>query len=57
MVCSALSPKKQQGRADPLNVGYEERAGLLEYDGGLARDEAEREAWLCLEEWFREPQS
>jgi hypothetical protein len=36
---------------------FEERAGLLEYDGGLSRDEAEREAWLCLEERFREPQS
>ena len=27
MVCSALSPKKQQGRADPLNVGYKVLTG------------------------------
>jgi hypothetical protein len=28
---------------------YEERAGLLEYDGGLSRVEAERAAWTFLE--------
>jgi hypothetical protein len=30
----------------------EERAGILEYDGGLPRDEAERLAWRTL---FGEP--
>ena len=28
---------------------FRERAGLLEYDGGMARAEAEREAWKHLE--------
>jgi len=28
---------------------YEERAGILEYDAGLSRAEAEREAWTHLE--------
>lgn len=31
---------------------YEERAGLLEHDGGLSRAEAEQQAWLCLEERY-----
>ena len=31
---------------------YEERAGLLEYDGGLSRTEAEREAWTLMEERY-----
>jgi hypothetical protein len=31
---------------------YEERCGLLEFDGGLSRDAAEREAWLLLEERY-----
>ena len=28
---------------------YEERAGMLEYEAGLSRTEAEREAWTQLE--------
>jgi predicted metal-dependent hydrolase len=31
---------------------YEERAGLLEYDGGMTRDAAEREAWKQVEERY-----
>ena len=31
---------------------YKERAGLLEYDGGLSRAEAEREAWKYVEERY-----
>jgi len=31
---------------------YEERAGLLEYDAGLPRAEAEQEAWTQLEERY-----
>ena len=27
---------------------YEERAGIMEYDGGLSREEAEREAWRIV---------
>jgi len=32
----------------PENVEFEERAGIIEYDGGLPRHEAERLARLCL---------
>ena len=28
---------------------FEERAALLEYDGRLPRDEAERLAWACIQ--------
>ena len=31
---------------------YEERAGLLEYDGGLSRAEAGRVAWTLVEERY-----
>ena len=31
---------------------YEERAGLLEYDAGLSRTEAEHEAWKYVEERY-----
>ena len=31
---------------------FEERAGLLEYDGGMACAEAEREAWKQVEERY-----
>lgn len=27
---------------------YEERAAIMEYDGGLSREQAEREAWACV---------
>ncbi|MBM3775520.1 MAG: hypothetical protein FJW37_10195 [Acidobacteria bacterium] len=28
---------------------YEERAGIMEFDGGLSRDEAERAAWALVQ--------
>jgi hypothetical protein len=28
---------------------FEERAAIMEYDGGLPRAEAERLAWACIE--------
>lgn len=31
---------------------YEERAGILEYEAGLSRAEAEREAWTQLEQRY-----
>lgn len=31
---------------------YDERASLLQYDAGLARAEAEREAWKYIEERY-----
>lgn len=27
---------------------YEERAAIMQYDGGLTREEAERQAWLLI---------
>ena len=27
---------------------YEERAAIMEYDGGLSREEAERQAWRIV---------
>jgi len=47
---------KHQDKLLDLVEWFEERAGLLEYDGGLSRAEAEHEAWQCLEERFRESQ-
>jgi hypothetical protein len=31
-----------------LNELWEERAALMEYDGGLSRAEAEAQAWACV---------
>ena len=32
---------------------YEERAAIMEFDGGLSREEAEREAWALVSERYR----
>jgi TubC N-terminal docking domain len=32
-----------------LVEGWSERAALMEYDGRLPRDEAERLAWVCIQ--------
>jgi hypothetical protein len=32
---------------------YEERAAIIEFDGGLSRDEAEREAWALVSKRYR----
>jgi hypothetical protein len=31
---------------DELMFEYEERAAIMQYDGGMTREEAERAAWL-----------
>jgi hypothetical protein len=36
-----------------LRYGYEERAAILEYDGGLSREEAERQALLEIKNRMR----
>jgi hypothetical protein len=33
---------------------YEERAAIMEFDGGLSRDEAEREAWALVSKLYRQ---
>jgi hypothetical protein len=32
---------------------YEERAAIMEFDGGLSRDDAEREAWALVSKRYR----
>jgi hypothetical protein len=32
---------------------FEERAAIMEFDGGLSRDEAEREAWALVSKRYR----
>jgi hypothetical protein len=32
---------------------FEERAAIMEFDGGLSRDEAEREAWALVSKLYR----
>ena len=32
---------------------FEERAAIMEFDGGLSRDEAEREAWALIVNRYR----
>lgn len=34
----------------PLYHEWQERAAIMEFDGGLSRDEAERAAYQCLED-------
>jgi hypothetical protein len=57
-LASALLTALRQHQEALLTIleWYEERAGVLEYDGGLARADAEREAWLCVEERWGSPQ-
>jgi hypothetical protein len=33
---------------------FEERAAIMEFDGGLSRDEAEREAWALVSKLYRQ---
>jgi hypothetical protein len=34
--------------SESVREAYEERAAIMEFDGGLSRDEAEREAWALV---------
>jgi len=36
-----------------VREAYEERAAIMEFDGGLSRDEAEREAWTLVSKRYR----
>jgi hypothetical protein len=40
---SAFLPANEAARQE-----FEERAAIMEFDGGLTRDEAEREAWKLI---------
>jgi hypothetical protein len=47
----ALVDVMRQHKAElhALGEAFEERAAILEYDGGLPCDEAERLAWACIQ--------
>ena len=48
---SAPTPRNS-GKEDVWEA-YEERAAIMEFDGGLSRDEAEREAWALVSKRYR----
>jgi hypothetical protein len=37
-----------------VQEAFEERVAIMEFDGGLSRDEAEREAWALVSKLYRE---
>ena len=39
--------------SESVREAYEERAAIMEFDGGLSRDDAEHEAWALLSERYR----
>lgn len=51
VLTDALRQAIRQHKEALLDIAewYEERAALLQYDAGLSRVEAEREAWTLLE--------
>jgi hypothetical protein len=48
---SAPTPRNS-GKEDAWEA-YEERAAIMEFDGGLSRDDAEREAWALVSKRYR----
>jgi len=48
---SAPTPRNS-GKEDVWEA-YEERAAIMEFDGGLSRDDAEREAWALVSKHYR----
>jgi hypothetical protein len=38
---------------EAVREAYEERAAIMEFDGGLSRDEAEREAWALVSKSYQ----
>jgi hypothetical protein len=47
-VTAVRDPAESSEAAEALREAWEERAAILEYDGGLTRDEAERVAWSSV---------
>jgi hypothetical protein len=47
-VSTQLKPGEEQALED-----FEERAAIMEFDGGLSRDEAERAAWASIINRYR----
>ena len=40
--------------SESVREAYQERAAIMEFDGGLSRDEAEREAWALVSKRYWE---
>ena len=39
--------------SESMQEAFEERAAIMEFDGGLSRDDAEREAWALVSKRYR----
>lgn len=53
IVALLTSPGRPKWDATDWLAFFDERAGILEYDGGLPRHEAEARAWeACIAEWL-----
>ena len=48
------APTQRISENEDVREAYEERAAIMEFDGGLSRDEAEREAWALVSKRYRQ---
>ncbi len=42
------TPLARMPEIDPVPEDFEERAAIMEFDGGMSHDEAERAAWALV---------
>jgi hypothetical protein len=42
------APTQRISENEEVQEDFEERAAIMEFDGGLSREEAEREAWVLV---------
>lgn len=47
------SGRESADKSEALREAFEERAAIMEFNGGLSREEAEREAWALVSEQLR----
>ena len=47
------APTQRISGNEDVREAYEERAAIMEFDGGLSRDDAEREAWALVSKLHR----
>lgn len=47
------TPPARMLKTESVREDFEDRAAIMEFDGGLARDEAEREAWALVSKNYR----
>jgi hypothetical protein len=47
------TPPSHLAEPEFVREAYEERAAIMEFDGGLSRDEAERQAWAMVSKLYR----